>query len=73
MGEAVYYPGDALVGTEKSRIVTGTGYDDVVFGDGGYVGCLVDGFLQFGYVRALLGTDGYRLVSGNYCCVEGCC
>ena len=65
--ETFDHTADALLGTQESLVVAGTGDDDIVLCDFGDVGSLVDGLLQLEDVRALFGTDGQGgLLMGVY-------
>ena len=44
--ETLDHTADALLGTQERLVVAGTGDDDIVFGNLGYVGCFYQGLLQ---------------------------
>ena len=49
---------EVVISADEGVIVAGTGNDDIVGGEGGDVGGLVDGGLEGGDALAVLGGDG---------------
>ena len=49
---------DDFVGLLKGCVMARTGDDDISVGEGGYIGCRIDGLLQLGNIDALLGRNG---------------